>query len=80
MQKYDIESLIQAFAEHAKQNDAHRENLIKRFQEEGSAEPDWMKDDFSISKAFCEICRKIKELDEKKATYRYVDDEIENSL
>ncbi len=59
--KYDVDSLIQTFERHSKAGEENRIRDLKREKESGE-KWEWLKDDFSISKALLAICKEIKAL------------------
>lgn len=65
-QKYDINSLIETFEKHHEEVIINRKRMNIEFQKNypGEPLPDYMQNDFSISKALCEICKAIKDLQE----------------
>lgn len=58
--KYDIDSLIKTFDNHSKEWDIQHEKNKINFPDQN-----WVKDDFSMSRALMEICKEIKALKDK---------------
>jgi hypothetical protein len=59
--KYDLESMIETFENHAKSAEERRKIDLQREKESGE-KWEWLRDDFNISKALLSICKELKEL------------------
>lgn len=56
-EKYDIESLIKTFGNHAIANEARRQETLKKFPD-----AEWAKQEFDLSAALKEICIQLQNI------------------
>jgi hypothetical protein len=57
--KYDLDSMINAFKEHAEEAEKRHKEMVEKFPES-----DWNKNDFNIALALHHICKQIKEIND----------------